>query len=195
MAKNDKRDLIIDAALEVFCEKGYANSRMADIAKRAGVSYGLVYHYFGSKEILFDTIVETWWENLYEVLEQQKMSTEAFEQKLQRIIEFFLNTYITKPNLITIFVSEVSRSSVYHTANGLARFRKTFDLSEEVMVEGQKNGVLRHDISPRYLTYIFFGTLETIISVIVLGKEKINMDREVRIINAILQVFLNGARA
>ncbi|HNU75365.1 MAG TPA: helix-turn-helix domain-containing protein [Deltaproteobacteria bacterium] len=50
MAKGDKQEMIIDAALEVFRERGYANARMADIARRAGVSYGLVYHYFGSKE-------------------------------------------------------------------------------------------------------------------------------------------------
>ena len=107
MARGDKQEMIIDAALEVFRDKGYANARMADIARRAGVSYGLVYHYFGSKEVLFNLIVESWWNDLYSMLEAEKASDGDFRDKLVHILEFFLNTYIKKPNLISIFVSEV----------------------------------------------------------------------------------------
>ncbi|MDT8273634.1 MAG: TetR/AcrR family transcriptional regulator, partial [Desulfomonilia bacterium] len=115
MARNQKQNMIIDAALEVFREKGYANARMADISNRAGVSYGLVYHYFGSKEVLFDLIVEDWWNELYSVMEHEKSSKVPVRQKLINIIDFFLTTYGSRPNLISIFVSEVCRSSVYHT--------------------------------------------------------------------------------
>ena len=128
MAKGDKQEMIIDAALEVFRERGYANARMADIARRAGVSYGLVYHYFGSKEVLFDLIVETWWNDLYSMMNAEKASSDAFRDKLIHIIRFFLYTYVQRPNLISIFVSEVCRSSVYHTREGLARFLKFFSL-------------------------------------------------------------------
>jgi len=195
MGKNDKQDLIVDAALAVFREKGYANTRMADIAKRAGVSYGLVYHYFGSKEVLFDVIVESWWNTLYAMLEKERASTELFERKLRNIIQFFLDAYVNKPDLISIFVTEVSRSSVYYTAKGLARFRKSFNLFEGIMSEGHEKGILRRDIGPHYLTYIFFGAIEACISVMVLGKEPITKKRENRTINGILQVFLYGSKA
>lgn len=195
MAKIDKQELIIDAALEVFCEKGYANTRMADIAKRAGVSYGLVYHYFGSKEVFFDTIVEKWWNTLYEILEAEKNSSKGFQQKLENIIQFFLDTYSNKFYLLSIFVTEVSRSSLYRTERGLARFRKFFALSDEIMSMGQESGYFRSDIAPHYLTYIFLGAMEAFISVMVLGKEKLTKKREQRIINSIIHVFLCGAMA
>ena len=97
MAKGDKQEMIIDAALEVFREKGYANARMADIARRAGVSYGLVYHYFGSKEVLFNLIVGTWWNDLYSMMEREKASNADFRQKLVHIITFFLTPMPRSP--------------------------------------------------------------------------------------------------
>ncbi len=195
MAKGDKQEMIIDAALEVFRERGYANARMADIARRAGVSYGLVYHYFGSKEVLFDLIVETWWNDLYSMMNAEKASNDAFRDKLIHIIRFFLDTYVQRPNLISIFVSEVCRSSVYHTREGLARFLKFFSLCEEIMLEGQQKGYLKKDIPPHHLTYIFYGAIETFISVMVLGKEPLTKKRQERAVNAIMEVFMDGAKA
>jgi TetR/AcrR family transcriptional regulator, fatty acid metabolism regulator protein len=195
MAKGDKQEMIIDAALEVFREKGYANARMADIARRAGVSYGLVYHYFGSKEVLFDLIVETWWNDLYSMMDREKKADGDFSNKLIHIIQFFLDTYVQRPNLISIFVSEVCRSSVYHTEEGLSKFLKFFSLCEEIMLEGQKRGLLKKDIPTHHLTYIFYGAIETFISVMVLGKEPLTKKRQERAVHAIMEVFMEGAKA
>ncbi|MBN2284348.1 MAG: TetR/AcrR family transcriptional regulator [Deltaproteobacteria bacterium] len=193
MAKNDKQEMIIDAALEVFCEKGYANTRMADIAKKAGVSYGLVYHYFESKEAFFDNIVEKWWNTLYEMLENQRQSDAELKEKLANIIRFFLDTYSNRFFLLSIFITEVSRSSLYRTERGLMRFRKFFTMCDEIMSDAQKKGILRKDVPPHYMTYIFLGAMEAFISVMVLGKEKLNRQRAERTINAIIRIFLCGA--
>jgi TetR/AcrR family transcriptional regulator, fatty acid metabolism regulator protein len=195
MAKGDKQEMIIDAALEVFRDKGYANARMADIARRAGVSYGLVYHYFGSKEVLFDLIVETWWNDLYSMMDREKKSDGEFSGKLIHIIQFFFETYVQRPNLISIFVSEVCRSSVYHTEEGLSKFLKFFSLCEDIMLEGQKRGFLKKDVPTHHLTYIFYGAIETFISVMVLGKEPLTKKRQERAVHAIMEVFLDGAKA
>jgi TetR/AcrR family fatty acid metabolism transcriptional regulator len=195
MAQNDKDKLIIDAGLSVFCKKGYASTRMADVAREAGVSYGLVYHYFGSKRALFDTIVDTWWNDLYHVLEEQKESQDDIPKKLIAIIQFFLDTYSTRPNLISIFISEVSRSSVYHTTVGLSKFKKFFSLCEDIVKEGQGKGILRSDVKPHYLTYIFLGAVEAFISILVLGKEKLDISKKKLITDGVIQVFLNGAKA
>jgi TetR/AcrR family fatty acid metabolism transcriptional regulator len=195
MKKNAKQVIIIDAALKVFRERGYANARMADIARRAGVSYGLVYHYFGSKEVLFEMIVESWWSALYAMMEKEIASEDDIRDKLVNIIEFFLNTYGQRPNLMSIFVSEVCRSSVYHTEEGLSRFLKFFKLCEQIMAQGQKSGFLIKDVPPHHLTYIFYGAIETFISVMVLGKEPLTKKRHERATKSILQVFIDGARA
>ncbi len=56
--RGDKRPRLVQAASAVFAEKGYASTRVADIAERAGVGKGTVYEYFSSKEELLFAVFE-----------------------------------------------------------------------------------------------------------------------------------------
>jgi TetR/AcrR family transcriptional regulator, cholesterol catabolism regulator len=55
----DRRDQIIDAAMHVFAQKGFARATNKDIAREAGITPGLIYYYFESKEALLKEIIET----------------------------------------------------------------------------------------------------------------------------------------
>jgi AcrR family transcriptional regulator len=55
----DRRDQIIDAAMQVFAQKGFTGATNKDIAREAGITPGLIYYYFESKEDLLKTIIET----------------------------------------------------------------------------------------------------------------------------------------
>ena len=55
--KDERREQILCAALKVFALRGFAATKISDIAKAAGLSHGLVYHYFDSKEEVFYTLV------------------------------------------------------------------------------------------------------------------------------------------
>ena len=60
-AAADKRRQILDAAVRVFARQGFHACRVSDIADEAGVAYGLVYHYFASKDEVLDTLfLERW---------------------------------------------------------------------------------------------------------------------------------------
>ena len=62
-ARLERQAAIFDAACRVIRDKGFHQARMADIAREAGISYGLVYHYFGSKAELFEALVEEWFKS------------------------------------------------------------------------------------------------------------------------------------
>jgi TetR/AcrR family transcriptional regulator, fatty acid metabolism regulator protein len=194
MDKMNREKVIIDAALKVFSTKGYASTRMADIAREADMSYGLVYHYFENKEKLFDAIVEDWWTGFYDELEMLKKSDMSTEEKLVEIIRYILKVYENKPNQISIFVTEVSRGFVYHAdSKGKDKFNKLFSLCQDIMSEGQQNGFLRKDIQANYLTYLFLGSIDTFLSVLILGNEKITAARQKRFTDGITNVFMHGA--
>ncbi len=55
----DRRDQIIDAAMQVFAQKGFTRATNKDVAREAGITPGLIYYYFESKEDLLKTIIET----------------------------------------------------------------------------------------------------------------------------------------
>jgi len=194
MDKMNREKVIIDAALKVFSTKGYASTRMADIAREADMSYGLVYHYFENKEKLFDAIVENWWTGFYDELEMLKKSDMSTEEKLVEIIRYILKVYENKPNQISIFVTEVSRGLIYHAdSKGKDKFNKLFSLCQDIMSEGQQNGFLRKDIQANYLTYLFLGSIDTFLSVLILGNEKITAARQKRFTDGITNVFMHGA--
>ncbi len=194
MDKTDRGKIIIDAALKVFSRKGYADTRMADIAREADMSYGLVYHYFENKEKLFDAIVEEWWTGFYNELEELQKRPVPTEEKLVGIIRYILSVYASKPNQISIFVTEVSRGFVYHAhTKGRDKFNRLFTLCREIILEGQAKGVLRSDIQAHYLAYVFLGSIDTFLSVMILGNETLTPGREKRIIEGITQIFLHGA--
>jgi AcrR family transcriptional regulator len=194
--KLEKQAVIFDAALKVIREKGFHQARMSDIAETAGVSYGLVYHYYQNKQSLFDEIFRHWSTNLDDFLDEVIKSPDPLPLKLKRVIRYFLDTYQEKPDLIHFFITQISRSAPNLTETRLDHFRNLFVLVETVIRQGQKENLLRSDFEARYLTYSFLGAVEAFLSVMVLGNEKIKSDRQKeRIADFILEVFLNGAKA
>lgn len=193
--KKEKQTIIFDSALKIIKEKGFHRARISDIAKEAGISYGLIYHYFKNKEDLLNEILNLWWIGLYRLLEDIKKNKKSLPEKLKGLILYFLDTYQRKPDLIHIFITQISRSATNLTETRLDNFRKFFCLTEDLLVLGQKTKILRTDIEPRYLTYIFLGGLETFLSVMVLGEESLKSNRQKeKMADSILEVFLNGAK-
>ena len=194
-SREKKEEAIFKAALRVINQKCFHKARMSDIAKEAQISYGLVYHYFNTKEELFDAILNRWWNGLFGLMEDIQESESDVCRKLMRIILYFLDTYQTNPELINIFITEISRSTANLNSKRLGYFKKSMSLTEAVISEGQENKVLRTDFKARYLTYIFLGALEAFVSTMVFVDQKIKGDAQKnRIAESILEVFLNGAK-
>jgi TetR/AcrR family transcriptional regulator, fatty acid metabolism regulator protein len=193
--RRDKGEAIFTAALKVIKQKGFHRARMSDIAREADISYGLVYHYFKSKEDLFDAIINRWWDGLFGLMFRIRKGLDPVRKKLDQIILYFLDTYQEKPELVNIFITEISRSTSNLTEERLDNFKSFMSLTEGIIEEGQDKGMLRDDFKARYLTYIFLGSLETFVSTMVLANQKIkgNAQKD-RIAESILEVFLNGAK-
>lgn len=194
--KKDVKTAIFEAACNVIRDKGFHQARITDIAKQAGISYGLVYHYFGSKADLFDAIVNEWWNGLYSMMDEYEAQEVSALEKLTAILDHFLQVYEERPELVHIFITEISRSSANLTPERLDFFKHFFDRTEKIMARGQSDGVLRSDMRARYLTYIFVGALEGFVSAMVLGNQPLKgKDRKKRVSDALLDVFIHGAKA
>ena len=78
----DKRRLILDAAVRVFARQGFHTCRVSDIADEAGVAYGLVYHYFQSKDEVLDTLFTERWDLLLAAIDEIDAQPIAARAKL-----------------------------------------------------------------------------------------------------------------
>ncbi len=193
--RKDKQTAIFDAACRVIREKGFHQARITDIAQEAGISYGLVYHYFKNKAYLFDAIVAEWWGGLFSMMEECDKKYSLVEDKLGALVGYFLHQYEKRPDLVHVFITEISRSSANLTPERLKFFKSFMDRIEDIIARGQAENTVRNDVKARYMTYIFLGAIETFFSTLVLENYPIKgKAQKHRIASSILTVFFNGAR-
>ena len=121
--------------------------------------------------------------------------TLSVEEKLSAITDYFLEQYEQRPELVHIFITELSRSSVNLTPDRLDQFKKLMSRTEGIMREAQKAGHLRDDLKPSYLTFFFLGAVEALLSTMVLENQKLKSDsHKKRLTQAVLAMFLDGAK-
>jgi len=82
--------MILDAAIRVFAREGFHRCRVSDIANEAGVAYGLVYHYFRSKDEVLDTLFTERWTLLLEAIAQVDARDLPIREKLHAIASFIV---------------------------------------------------------------------------------------------------------
>jgi TetR/AcrR family fatty acid metabolism transcriptional regulator len=166
--QEDKRRLILDAAVRVFASKGYHASRVGDIAEEAGVAHGLLYHYFRSKEELLETISRETWRDVADAVRLVEETDESARDRLAGIAKILLRAWRRDPNLVRVLVREVTRSS--HLQTRIDEIEAAFAGLERIIARGQQEGEFRADVDPRMVSYVFYGALEEILTGWVLGQ-------------------------
>jgi TetR/AcrR family transcriptional regulator, fatty acid metabolism regulator protein len=168
IAQEDRRKLILDAAIRVFAEHGYHGSRVGDIAEDAGVAHGLLYHYFASKEDVLRTIFVENWGQLIARFRAVEASHEPAQDKLDGIAKILLRTWRNDPALVTVMVREVARS--HELEAQVEDVREAFGIIQRVIEEGQATGAFRPDVDARLASWVVYGALEEILTGWVLGQ-------------------------
>ena len=161
-AQRQKRRLILRAAITVFARAGYHTSRVADVAKEAGVAYGLVYHYFGSKEDLLEAIFRRTWSRMLEAVEEVERSDAPAREQLAAVARIVLGAWQLDPDLVRVLVREVARSP--QLGREVDEIAHAFAALERLVARGQERGELRTDIEPRLAAWIVYGALEEILT-------------------------------
>ena len=186
----EKRRLILDAAVRVFARDGYHTSRVGDIAEEAGVAHGLLYHYFSSKEEVLATLFRENWGELLGRLARVEQSDEPADEQLRGIAKILLRTWRNDPDLVRVMVREVARSS--HLQEQVDEIRAGFATIQRVIERGQSEGVFRADLDPRLASWIFYGGLEEILTGWVLGQLPDGDEEVARAERTIIDVVCGG---
>jgi AcrR family transcriptional regulator len=160
--EREKRRQILRAAIAVFARSGYHTSRVADVAKEAGVAYGLVYHYFGSKEDLLESIFRRTWARMLEAVEAVEAEDTTAREQLAGVARIVLGTFETDPDLIRVLIREVARSP--QLGREVDEIAHAFAALERIVVRGQERQELRRDVDPRLAAWVVYGALEEILT-------------------------------
>jgi TetR/AcrR family transcriptional regulator, fatty acid metabolism regulator protein len=164
-AAADKRRQILDAAIGVFATRGFHACRVSDVADEAGVAYGLVYHYFGSKEEILNTLFTERWQIMLDAIaeidRQDELSARA---KLYRVAGFIIDSYRHEPDLMKVIIVEVTRAANSFGREHLAKIREAYDMIGQIVEKAQREGVFKLDISPDFAALMFYGAIEQLLS-------------------------------
>lgn len=165
----DKRRAILDAAVRVFARQGYHATRVADIADEAGVAYGLVYHYFRSKEAVMTELFTERWSLLLDASEALYEEDIPPRDKLAGIARFIIDSYRHDPELMKVIIIEVTRAANSFGATHLPEIRRAYDFVSRIVADGQSEGLYRDDIDPDFVGMWFYGAIEQLLSGWVFG--------------------------
>jgi TetR/AcrR family transcriptional regulator, fatty acid metabolism regulator protein len=191
--QEDKRRLILDAAVRVFARKGYHTCRVGDIAEEAGVAHGLLYHYFRSKEELLETIFRETWRDVLGAVESVEETDETDSERLAGIAKILLRSWRRDPDLVRVLVREVTRSS--HLQERIDEIEAAFSGLERIIARGQREGEFRADLDPRMAAYVFYGALEEILTGWVLGQLEDGDEQVTRAEETVVGVICGGLAA
>ncbi len=194
----DKRALILDAAIKVFARAGYHGARVSDIAREAGIAYGLVYHYFKNKDEILATIFEEQWSGFIHALEEIGRGGGSLRERMVAVASLMLNAYRIRPDWVKVLVFEIQRSSRFAQPGQIRAVTRLFDAVRHILEEAQRLGELRPDVDPGVASTLFIGALELMITSLVLGTSDVPEDETgqrayyLDFADTTVEIFLNG---
>ncbi len=160
----DKRRVILDAAVRVFARQGFHTCRVADIADAAGVAYGLVYHYFSSKDEILDTLFLERWSLMLDAIAEADTTHKSPRAKLAAIAAFIIDSYRHDPELMKVIIVEVTRAANTFGLTHLARIREAYAQIAGIVSRAQGSGEFRDEITPEFAALAFYGLIEQVLT-------------------------------
>ena len=190
MRDENKHQKIIQAAVKVFAEKGFYNSRVSEIAKEANVADGTIYLYFKNKD---DILISLFEEEFGQIVENMRKELDREKDVLKKIKRFaitHLSIVSKQQQLGEVLGVEVRQSSKFMKEYVNKSFIEYLNLIRSIVIEGQEKGLIRKDLTPGIMKRAVFGALDEMARYWVLSSKKKHSVSEAAL--QISDVFIRG---
>jgi TetR/AcrR family transcriptional regulator, fatty acid metabolism regulator protein len=188
----DKRRVILDAAVRVFARQGFHTCRVSDIADEAGVAYGLVYHYFSSKDQILDTLFLERWDVMLGAIAETDASSRSPRDKLAAIAGFIIDSYRHDPELMKVIIVEVTRAANTFGLTHLEKIRDAYRGVAAIVERAQRDGVFRSEVTPEFAALAFYGLVEQVLTAWIFDSERVPEDELVAAKLLIVETICRG---
>jgi len=189
----EKYQKIIQAATKVFAQKGFYNSKVADVAKEAKVADGTIYLYFKNKDDLLISIFE----NSMDIFtgEIQKIVEEVSDpiEKLHRFIRLHLELVKQNQDTAQVLQIELRQSSKFMKEYAATKFRDYLARISLILEEGQAKSVFKKSINPLIVKRAIFGAVdEMALDWVLMKKKKYTMEE---VADQLCSMLVEGLKA
>ena len=160
----DKRQQILDAAVRVLARQSFHATRVSDIADEAGVAYGLVYHYFKSKDEVLNELFSERWSLLLNAIDEADRSQPTPRDKLAAVATFIIDSYRHDPELMKVIIVEVTRAANSFGRTHLEEINCAYEKIAKIVADAQAAGEFRDDVDAQFASMWFYGAIEQLLS-------------------------------
>ncbi|HHX88002.1 MAG TPA: TetR/AcrR family transcriptional regulator [Firmicutes bacterium] len=171
----EKYRAILEAAVKTFARFGFHGTRVADIAREAGVADGTVYIYFRCKEDILISLFQELMDKFVGDLQAELQQCSGAQAKLQTLIDYHFRVLNSRPE--QAMVTQIELRQIDREINrGISLpLRKYFRLIEEVIKEGQNAGLFRQNIDIRTARKIIFGAIDEVVTCWVMSTRRYDL--------------------
>jgi len=185
----DKREAILRAAVKVFASKGFFNSKVADIAREAGIADGTVYLYFKSKDEILHSVFDRAMDEFIAEGKREIAGIIEPDKRLQKIARLHLERLSADRDLAIVFQVELRGSTKFMEEFSASGFAGYLDIIRQTIADGQRQGVFRQDLKPIVCAKILYGALDEMVTNWILSKKSYALKP---MANEVLKIFFGG---
>ena len=189
MRDSERPQQIIDAAIRVFARNGFYNSRVADIAREAGIAAGTIYLYFKTKDEILVTLFREKMAAWVAFVRLEIGGERDPVAKIRRIVALHFDVLEANPDLAEVLQVELRQGHKFFRGASAREVSSYFELIGGVLEEGIASGQIRKDIPVRLATKMLFGAMDQVATSWVLGKRR---SRLTEAADAVATIFLEG---
>jgi AcrR family transcriptional regulator len=145
------------AVLEVFAEREFHRVGLIEIARGANVSLQTLYKYYGSKEALLFSSIETWLGVLAARMIDHLQGIEDYKERLRKVFWVWLDYIEKNPKVMQVMLSSVYLNT--WRQKGEFEYPELFGTFMKVLKEGRAKGLLTDEVEEKYLLDYIIGVL------------------------------------
>lgn len=185
---------LLEAAEALFLKKGFGNTSLSEIAKRAGITKSLIHHYFGSKEGIWSEVKNRRFAQYAErqsvMLSEEEPNVELLRASLVLYFHFLKRNPEIVRILAWIFLEQ--------DRDGCMKEQRELTIEGvEKIRQGQELGHLRKDVDPRFILFTFLGLCQHWFQdkdhfIRDFGTEGISEDLDNAYLDALIKIFFGG---
>lgn len=142
--KDARRTDILRAATRVFAKKGFSDTKISDVAKEAGLSHGLVYHYFENKDAVFKAILEDKLCRAREAMAQDDSRLGTGLDRMRASLGHWLERVQAEPDMSILITQAMVSNAITPEARQMMRdhIREAYESSVARIAQGQREGAI-----------------------------------------------------
>jgi AcrR family transcriptional regulator len=159
--RDERKEQILAAAAQVFARNGYVGTRIDDIAAVAGISKGLIYHYFGGKEEIFNTLIEGAARGTVRLYQEAFALPGSAAERLRWLIDQVIAGLAEQPHMFMVVLQAFVSDAVPQEARDLVStlVAEIGSIVTRFIAEGQKDGEIVHG-DPEHLAFLLGSCIQ-----------------------------------